>query len=433
MDKTAEKFLDFFTSIDELIFCLLLLLLPFGWAASILPLGLFIALQIISVFKNGVLPDKKKITYFSPLVIYFVWELVSLLWTSNIENGLRIISQQISLLLIPLTYLFLKPDVDLIRKGIRFFISGIILSSLVLLTKAFLHSISMDGLKIVFDTEFAGDTLSILDSSVKGNYYNGVHFSVFMHPSYFGLMICTAALYFIWGLIPGSLFTVNMKFANSSMIFFAIILIFLATNALIINLLFLLLLWLFVSIKFIDHHNWERVLAIIFGLIFVFALYVAPQTQELLQGNTTTLDNKLELSKLTIDAIKSNFWFGTGVGSEQEAMNALLKPEQSTLVGKNPHNQFLQTWLSLGFFGFLILMWAIANILYTGIKHHIFLMVGFAFEIIIAFSFESMLHRYWGIAFFSLFYSFIYFYHDRDKNENKIIRVKFKKNKLERI
>ena len=230
MDKTADKFLDFFQSIDELIFCLLLLLLPFGWAASILPLGLFLVLQTVSVFKTGQIPDKKKLTYFAPLLLYFLWEILSLLWSGNVKHGLNVLGQQVSLFLIPLCYMFLKPDIQLIRKGIRFFIIGVITASIILLSKAFMHSVSIEGLRIIFNSEKPEGISDILDSAVSGNHFNGVNFSYFMHPSYFGLMICTAALYFIWGLIPGSFFTVNMKFANSCMIFFSIILLFLFLN-----------------------------------------------------------------------------------------------------------------------------------------------------------------------------------------------------------
>ncbi len=433
MDKTAEKFLDFFGSIDELVFCILMLLLPYGWGASILPLTLFIAIQIFNVYKTGKVPSKQKVMYFAPLLAYFLYSLISISWSNNPQRGYSLIGQQVSLFVIPATYLFLKPDKDLIKKGIRFFIIGIITSALVLLTKAFFKSLSMDGLKFIFNSDFPGGVSNILDSNISGNHYNGVNFSFLVHPSYYGLMVCVAALYMIWGLIPGSMFTVNMKFANSSMIFFSIILILLATNALLINLFVLLIMWLSVSIRNINHHNWERVLAIIFGVLLLLLLVFSPQSKALYFSNLAVLQAKWDITLNTLHAIKHNWLLGSGLGGEQELLDHYLQQTHPSLMGTNPHNQFLQTFLTLGIFGFAILNWSLINMFRRGIQNHTFLMVAYVFLILISFSFESMLYRYWGVVFFSIFYCLIYFYHDVLDDNSQLVRVKFRRNKLVKV
>lgn len=434
MDKTADKVLDFFHSIDELVFCLFMFFMPFGWGASVLPLMLFISLQFIAVFKEGRYPTRRKLLFFAPIFFYFGWSLLSLTWTLNVGNGIQIIGQQVSFFLIPFTFLFLKPDMVLVRKGIRFFIVGLLLSSLLLISKAFLQSVSFAGGSIVFNTAFANGVAGVFDSSVKGNYFLGVDFSTLMHPSYFGIMLACGILYLIWGAIPGSIFTINMKFSSLCMIVFASVLILLSTNAVVIMTALLLFMWVFVHFRYYSHHSWSRILSAFFGVLCLILLCASPQARYLIfGGGEGVLTNKWHLIEATFVALQNNFIIGYGVGSEQQVLNEVLNVEYPSLVNLNPHNQYMHTWLSLGVVGLIFLNWIWFNVLYIGIKRNIFLMVGFAVVSLVSFSFESMLYRYWGVVFFATFYSLIYFYNDYNEDDTQLVRVRYRKNKLVRV
>lgn len=434
MDKTADKVLDFFHSIDELVFCLFMFFMPFGWGASVVPLILFLSLQFIAVFKEGRYPSRKKLMYFAPMFIYFAWTLFSLLWTQNVSNGLQIIGQQASFFLIPFTFLFLKPDLVLVRKGIRFFIIGLLLSSILLLSKAFFKSISLEEGSIVINTIFPNGISNVFDSSVKGNYFLGVNFSTLLHPSYLGIMLATGILYLIWGAIPGSIFTINMKFASMCMILFSIVIILVSTNAMVIVAAILLSMWIFVHSRYYLHHSWSRLISIFFGILFLIAVFFSPQGKALffLHGNEILM-NKWHLIEATFNALKNHMLLGVGIGSEQEVLNGVLNADFPNMANLNPHNQYMHTWLSLGVVGLIFLNWIWFNILYIGMKRNIFLMIGFAVVTLISFSFESMLYRYWGIVFFSTFYSLIYFYNDYNEEDKQLIRVRYRKNKLVRV
>lgn len=434
MDKTADKVLDSFHSIDELVFCLFMFFIPFGWGASVIPLILFLSLQLIAIFKEGRYPSRKKLMYFAPIFFYFGWSILSLTWTKNTSNGIQILGQQVSFFLIPFTFLFLQPSKALVRKGIRFFIVGLLASSALLISKAFLQSISYENSNIVFSTLLSNGASNVFDSSVKDNFFLGVNFSTLMHPSYYGIMIATGILYLIWGAIPGSIFTIRMKFSNLCIILFSSILILVSTNAIVLITGVLLTLWIFVNIRYYQQYSKGRILSIFSGVLFLIALLFSPQAKELffLDG-TEILLNKWHLLDATFTALNKHMLLGVGLGSEQHALNNVLKTAYPLLENLNPHNQYMHTWLSLGVVGLIFLNWIWINILYIGIKRNIFLMVGFAVITLISFSFESMLYRYWGVVFFSTFYSLIFFYNDYNEEDTQLIRVKYRKKKLTKI
>ena len=112
----------------------------------------------------------------------------------------------------------------------------------------------------------------------------------------------------------------------------------------------------------------------------------------------------------SIILIKNNFLLGTGVG---DANDELYKRYNSNgLEGAyakklNAHNQFLQTFIGIGFFGFILLfIISIGQIFIAYNKKNIIM---FVFFIIISLNFfvESMLQTSAGVLFFVFFYCLI--------------------------
>ena len=70
----------------------------------------------------------------------------------------------------------------------------------------------------------------------------------------------------------------------------------------------------------------------------------------------------------------------------------------------NFHNQFLQTFGTIGLLGVLILIYLFANLFYLAIMKRDFLVISFLFILFTSFLTESMLERQAGVVFFSFFY-----------------------------
>ena len=99
--------------------------------------------------------------------------------------------------------------------------------------------------------------------------------------------------------------------------------------------------------------------------------------------------------------------FGVGTGNVDETLQHKLiefgQPELAKL-NYNPHNQFLQTFLEIGFLGLFILIFIIIYSIYLGIKHKEYLLVIISLSLLFNGLFESMLQRQSGIVFYTLFF-----------------------------
>jgi len=73
----------------------------------------------------------------------------------------------------------------------------------------------------------------------------------------------------------------------------------------------------------------------------------------------------------------------------------------------NFHNQYLQTFGTIGIFGFLVLIYLLVMPFITAIKKLDYLVAIFLFIICSSFLTESMLERQAGVAFFAFFYTLL--------------------------
>ncbi|MBC7864044.1 MAG: O-antigen ligase family protein [Bacteroidia bacterium] len=114
--------------------------------------------------------------------------------------------------------------------------------------------------------------------------------------------------------------------------------------------------------------------------------------------------------KSASQVISENFWYGTGSGNAETELIKVY--DQHGYIGAkekklNAHNQFLEVFVALGFYGFLLFcsLLLLPLFIYKGK----FPMYGFWFLLIVMinFSVESMLQTQAGVVFFAFFYSVI--------------------------
>jgi len=95
--------------------------------------------------------------------------------------------------------------------------------------------------------------------------------------------------------------------------------------------------------------------------------------------------------------------FGVGTGNMDEFMEKeliILKQKELTKQNFNPHNQFLQTAVEIGFFGLLVLFSIVFFGLYYGFKYQNWLLIIIIGSLFFNCLFESMLQRQSGIVFY---------------------------------
>ena len=95
--------------------------------------------------------------------------------------------------------------------------------------------------------------------------------------------------------------------------------------------------------------------------------------------------------------------FGVGTGNMDEFMEKeliILKQKELTKQNFNPHNQFLQSAVEIGFFGLLVFFAILFSSIYYGLKYKNYLLIIISSNLLFNSLFESMLQRQSGIIFY---------------------------------
>ena len=120
---------------------------------------------------------------------------------------------------------------------------------------------------------------------------------------------------------------------------------------------------------------------------------------------------RMEIWKISIGLIKQHFMFGVGTGDVKDVfMKAYQQQNLYSIFKKklNAHNQYLQTFVTLGVFGFSLLVAFLLIPVYRSLRkgdylYTLFLLI-FAINILV----ESMLETQAGVVFYAFFNAFLF-------------------------
>ena len=125
----------------------------------------------------------------------------------------------------------------------------------------------------------------------------------------------------------------------------------------------------------------------------------------------------------SLKVIKRKPIFGYGIGDANDELEKEHKKTEfidGTIKRYNAHNQFLETWLQSGIFGFISLLLVFAVPLYQSIKKKQELLFLFLVVSFIQLLFESMFVRLAGVVYFSFFYSYLFYVYYAPEGEWEI-------------
>ncbi len=114
--------------------------------------------------------------------------------------------------------------------------------------------------------------------------------------------------------------------------------------------------------------------------------------------------------KCASDVIAENFWFGTGIGDNQQALFESYRQNrfwEGVEKEYNAHNQYLETMIAGGFVGLLILLISIAYTMWRAWRQMDYLALCTLIFLVIAMLTESMFERIWGVLIFTIFIPFL--------------------------
>ena len=435
MDK--NKFKLNIATIHVFFTCALVALIPYAVVLISYAIFLWLITAIILIIKHKELVSKLSYDtgFLLSLLVYMVF-VVGVFYSKNTDSAVFDIQVKLSFLLVsPVIYLlrdFYKKYFNIIL--LTFVIINLILA-LICLFVAFYHSLNISNGSLIFNSTVPG---KYEDTHVANQtYFSYSYFSLFKHPTYFSmyLLLC---LFIVLYFFRNSYFILKSKMKSK--------VLYIITIAFIIGIIYLLeskaayftlLVLLFgYSVLYLIKKRKFVLCLIMFCLIGILG-YIAFNNNSRFYYINSALKNRTEFFdavkkkdyKILIDTygidripiwmlsgeiISENFWIGVGSGDVSD--NLMKKYQKYKLTSLelqryNSHNQYLETFISVGIIGFIIfLSWLFYPLfLKESYKKENFLILIFSGIIIINFFFEAALNIISGVIFIAFFYNFLLF------------------------
>jgi len=343
-------------------------------------------------------------------VLYLI-HLIGLIYSKNVEFGLFDLEIKLSLLIFPLV--FSTIDYKILEGKLKYilfgFLAGCFSTTLILLTRSFIN---------------------FTNSLLLSEFFYG-QLAWFHHSSYLAMFIV-----FSIGIMSYYLLSQKERLSKKlqilftiGIIYFGVFIIFLSSKAGIISLALLILAYagyIIFQKKYLKGVLILITSTIVFWLAFNYLPNVSSRINKAVDILATEkLENDIEDStgerilvwKSSMRIIKENFLFGVGTGDvkdrliQQYEKESISKAYQARL---NAHNQYLQTFIALGFIGFLILILVLLLPLIISFKKRNTTYILFILLLSLNLLFESMLERQAGVVFYAFFNGLLFYYLNKD-------------------
>jgi len=372
---------------------------------------LLIVLMVISVFLN---PRKlrfhKEYRVFSFLfTAFYSCYLLGMTYSHNTKEGLFDLEVKLSFLVIPLFFLFHGPlKLNYLRAFFAAFVTGCLAAGFVSLN---------EGLQCYF---LSGDTNCFFSSFI----------TPVIHASYLAVYVCFAILIVVHSLINYvQRMNLFMRIFNIFLIiYFSVFILLLSSKGGLLALLLVII----VSVVYYAYKNGKikNILLLLSALIllsvflFSFSSYVRMRfstaieiyklsDEELFREHHQSTESsavRLMIWKSAGSIISEN---PLGVGTGDNKINLLREYKKRDMTGAyglklNCHNQYLETTLSVGFQGLIMLALLLLYGIYHSVKHKNFLLLWVTGIVSLNLFFESFFERQAGVVFF-VFVSWILF------------------------
>ncbi len=387
---------------------LIAFILPFGNALS----SPLIALWFISsmfCIKDLFVNLKNNSFWFWSILSFFILTTFSNIIFFNAADPFNAIEIKLSFLFFPLLFFLFKADVNIAKRMIVAFVSGCLIASLFMVGRAFMYLLEGDS-----------------------SYFYYSKFSYFMHSAYFAMylnlaLVFVAFYYFSWFKVQKAYF----KFSYFLIGFFTLVIILCASKIGLITLFTLVPLVLVLKYK---HLITGKHIALAGGLLLVISssvYFFIPQVFDRLRSVTVVANANIDKSATESSSVRVLIWNEckeiisdhpiTGVGVSHANESLYRAYEEHGLTGAfekklNAHNQYFQTFIGMGIFGFMNLLILTVGIIVYAIRKKRYLLMFFGALIAVNFLVESMLQTSAGNVFFVYFLCYLIIYDEEKLN-----------------
>lgn len=279
--------------------------------------------------------------------------LASLVYSSNIDYGLKKIETTLSLLVIPICFFLLIPNKK-IENGVKQKFMKVFISSTTVFSIITLFFILTDS-KTEYYKNFYSNKFRVIVENVP---------LIGQHPIYASLFLGIALIFTLFIITQKNSFsnrftTILIMF---SVVINTILIIMLSSRAVILSLFVLMLIYM---LKLLVKSKKRKRIIGIFILMIVSTILLFTfnrRMNEMMLFDTykevnTNFSNsyRVNIYKCALQVIKKSVWIGHGVGDEKDQLNICYEKEDQLLLkkGYNSHNQYLDILIKLGIVGLI--------------------------------------------------------------------------------
>lgn len=388
------------------VYLFLLMVMPLGInLLTNLALALVVLQAVVFVKAKDWRKSISQPIVYSSLAFYGIYAL-SLLWTSNVSEGLSGLETKLSFFLMPLVLTASATKVNPKSRNILLlaFMAGVMAACLWAVGNA--CWLAWQEGAWYYDP---GDGLG------RRYFMSYVHLAKpVMHPGYFSTYIGLG----IFSIIE-LLRTVRRKWPYYVMLLFFFLMMVLLQGR--VNLLALLLVLGVGAFLFALKQKVYVVLAIpaaAVALLLAFLFFGSPEMKaRYLQFPTLEYDisgdsfnsatYRLAEWHCAVDVVEENPWFGAGIGDYKAALlesytrNKFWKGLEEKF---NAHNQYLETGMAVGFIGLLLLLCLLFVYVLHTLRHKDYVLLASLLFFALSMVTESMLERAWATVLFCVFF-----------------------------
>lgn len=350
---------------------------------------------------------------FALFVIYYLWQSLSLLYTTDIKLGFSNLFGRLSLLLFPL--LLISPGA-IIKKKIKT-LSGVFAISTFLflvacLVIAFIRSSSFIDGNFTFNTH-PRDAFWL-------SYFYNAQLTANQHPTYISMYVLLSAIFsFEFGFDH-----LQRKPVRVLWVLFGAFLVlsqyFISSRSGILACMIILPVYFGYKINKLKKYkfSWIWILVLFLALIPLLQKnqrvdYIVGKILQNKVDYERKDDPRLTIWKSSFNIIEKNILLGVGIGDVRSELSSEYERMGNESLAKerfNAHNQFIEVLLENGLAGIIIFVSIFAYMFYISYAEKNYMQAIFLILIFIYFMFETMLYRLAGVSFFSLF-SFLLLYY----------------------
>lgn len=332
--------------------------------------------------------------------VFFVFHLTGLIHTENMNAGLQAVQNKISFLLFPLFFFTIFSSINLKTVLKTLFISSLLYVALCFIRGGYFY-LTQHTIANFFSSDL---------------FFELVPGQIILHPTYgavYFTIITTICCYLF--ITKQHLFKKKNNLKIITIVGFSVAYIIFSGSKL--GFLSFIISSGFIIVFYALHTKRykQTIIAVILlasgGFIAVYSsplkLKFEQAYLEMFNGNKNPEDYYMSTGarlwtwKTTIELIEKHPISGVGTGDIKDELNLIYDEKNMVYVkGLDSHQQYLQTFASIGVFGFLSLTTMLITLLYLAIKNKNFLLLVFTFTYIFWGFTESMFERHEGILFF---------------------------------